>query len=718
MSSQIAVVIDEIISKRKLSNSKPKNVYDVLNALYTKLKNLREVQIEIINSPTPSTSVQTIRQIDIDRLIELVGEQLRVWDAIYHRLDRDTINLGVIGLARQGKSTLLQKVSGLTDAEIPSNDRMPCTSVQSNICHHDGKTYAKIYFHSEESFLKQIIIPYYEELGFTNMPTTIDEFCRQPFPSNPINPRHPAKAEAIYKHLRDDYHACADGYRQLLQPQKRYISIQKDVIKEYVSQDYDINGRPRFFTHLAVEKVEIFSPFPELKVKKIGLVDMPGLGDTRLGDAQRMIAALSRDVDFILFVRRPNSSGDLWGNKDVDLYDEASQALRDSLPLKHWSLMLLNYDGNNELQCQDLQNTIESKGIHVRSCIKGNCKNPDEANKILGEVLQELVENMESLDRQYMSAAFSGLTELQRSIVLELQQAQQIVRELGDIDTQCIRLTQEFMKVLYSQIEDFRSRMRLELSHPGEEFKQQVDMAIQRCYQEVSIVDRPTLEMQAKERGVDGAYFDNIQEMRSSIMQQFHSIEDSLKKSVDRVKCELVDVLINLGLNKIIISKELDFIHGMNELLDRSQEFKSLAMAFEFIASFEITYKGFMQSRVWQEISKVLSPEPLKPVGTPVLSTDAVSNLEKRHKEAIQKSQAALMELGNYISMVQLSMIEEFADHLTRRRGVKQEWSIFLNKNRSLIWPELQKLEQEKQLQQRWLALIDDTLITCNNIKN
>ncbi|NES06606.1 MAG: hypothetical protein F6K22_29590, partial [Okeania sp. SIO2F4] len=75
--------------------------------------------------------------------------------------------------------------------------------------------------------------------------------------------------------------------------------------------------------------MEIFCRFPQVGVKKLALVDMPGLGDTRLGDTERMIKALAEDIDFILLIRRPGKkgTGDFLRKEDVNLYDVASQAL-------------------------------------------------------------------------------------------------------------------------------------------------------------------------------------------------------------------------------------------------------------------------------------------------------------------------------------------------------------------------------------------------------
>ena len=714
MATEMSGVIDEIIRKRKINSKIPKQILDDLNALELNISHLEELQRSFPNL-TASTS-QKVSQIDFKILKNRIVQEKETWEILWKRLNRDTVNIGVIGLARQGKSTFLQKVSGLTDNEIPSSDRMPCTSVQSNIYHADQNTQAKVYFHSESSFLEQVIKPYYEDLGFSNFPKSVSEFRNSPFPSKPTNPRHPAKAEAVYKHLRDEYYAHIGVYEKLLHEEKRFITIPKNEIKEYVSQDYDENGKPRFFSHLAVEKVEIFSPFPEMKVKKIGLVDMPGLGDTRLGDAERMIRALGQDVDFILFVRRPAKSGDLWGNKDVELYDEASQALSDKLPLQEWSFMLLNQDGENDKQCSDLENTRTNKGIYVKKCIKGNCNVDVSANQVLKEVLDELVNSMDRLDQQYMATAFRDLAIFQDFIKIRLQQARQTIESLGDIETEYLVLKEGFLKHLYIEIENFREQSRTEFAKPNEEFKAQVKEAIDKCNKEVDIPDSLAIESIAKENGIDSAYFDSIQEMRSNFLKQFHSIEDGLKHSLDTTKAKLANIFIGIGLEGVVEKQNAAFLMALAELLTKTNDLPNLAMGFEFISSFEIRYKGFIQSQLWQKFSEVFPPYPLNPVKTPDPTATVSIILKQSHTKAIQQSQSILNDIGGSINKVQISMIEEFADHITRAKGVKLEWNVFLNRNRTLIWTELKVLEEQKQQQKEWLDLVHEALSTTHKL--
>ena len=80
------------------------------------------------------------------------------------RLARDTVNIGVSGQARVGKSTLLQSVSGLGDDQIPTGQALPVTAVRSRIFHTPDLRRATLRLHSFDTFVADVLAPYHAEL--------------------------------------------------------------------------------------------------------------------------------------------------------------------------------------------------------------------------------------------------------------------------------------------------------------------------------------------------------------------------------------------------------------------------------------------------------------------------------------------------------------------------------------------------------------------------
>ena len=261
----------------------------------------------------------------------------------------------MVGRARQGKSRLLQSLTGLTTTEIPDGDRQHCTGVRSTIRHNpDMATYGEVYFYSELSFLNDVIAPYYEKLNLGAKPNNLVEFASKSLPPLPENLPGYAEPGAMYEHLTR-YHNNIDKYVGLLNSPPRRISSEE--IREYVAQD-TVDGERIFFNYLAVKEVKITCSFPNSEVGQIALVDMPGLGDTGVGDEGRLIKTLSQDIDAVLFVRMPSAKGDYWTDVDVRLYDTARTAIID-LPLDLWSFMILNQTNANSSNSDNLhQETV------------------------------------------------------------------------------------------------------------------------------------------------------------------------------------------------------------------------------------------------------------------------------------------------------------------------------------------------------------------------
>jgi len=700
-------IIDEIIRKRKTTAEAAKREEERLKELLEKITILESKRQQLIQLPDNFQQQESLKEIDFPELVLLIAQEQKTWEKLWKRFSRNTINIGVVGLARQGKSTLLQTLSALTSDEIPSSDRMPCTSVQSNIYHiNENRTYAKVYFYSETSFLQEVIAPYYQHLGFGLAPLSLAEFNR-PLPSLVLNNSpNPAQAESLYNHLKNDYHVNINKYANLLQSEERVLEITKEDISKYVSQKYDPQGNPLFFSHLAVRKVEIFCRFPKVGVEKVGLVDMPGLGDTRLGDVERMIKALGEDVDFILFIRRPSGGGDLWRKEDITLYDTASSALKEKLPLNEWSFMVINRDRNNVQQCQDLGNTRDSKGIHVVKSVIGDCTDSEQANSILEEVLQYLTNNLERLDRQYMASCGKSLKLLGTKTNAELEKAAKALEQYGEEYSEYVKLRDPFIKDLYNEIEKLRQKYRDLVAQPDPHFKAQVEEAIKNCQNSPGIPSEEELKSKSSFDGIDAAYFWGIQQMRQKLLKNFHSIDKGLKESLEVKKAEAAEVLLKLGLENLTEERGIAFIERMAELIPAN--LTNLKLGFEFLSTFDILYKGIIQSIVWEHLSKFLPSNPYSPLSTSENVKKIQEHLKQLHQEAVASCQKSLNILTFAPTEVGCSMIEEFADHITRAEGVRQEWDIFLGTKPAQIWPQLKKIENRKLVQQEWINLVKE----------
>ncbi len=418
-----AETIANIIAKRRPLAHKIQTVEQKLDSLANALLAIDQHRYYLQGQLKEPQICDRISAIDFSPLRFQITQQQAELQKLRYRFSRDTLNIGVVGLMGQGKSTLLQSISELTNEEIPALRGGACTAVRSTICHQPGSTYAEVTVHSEQSFLQEVITPYYQELGLGTPPTNLQDFSRH----LPSFSGADATKRSMYEHLQRDYHQNLPQYQHLLLPgtPRQLPQIPKEGIHEYVSQRRNSLGELITFNHLAVRSVKIFCPFKNPEVGKIALVDVPGLGDTRLGDEELILETLGQEVDLVLFVRRPDPLRYGWEKRDTDLYQTAAEALPN---LKNRSFMILNQvtgADDNHKACQEHQTTIQDKHIEVVQCQIADCADSQQANQVLNSLLDYLANNITILDQQQAIAYQNHLNQLQQAITTELDKASQ-----------------------------------------------------------------------------------------------------------------------------------------------------------------------------------------------------------------------------------------------------------------------------------------------------
>ena len=358
---------------------------------------------------------------------------------IQTRLSRDTLNIAVIGMARQGKSRLLQTITGLGSEEIPDGNLQWCTGVRSDIINDPSveKTYAQVNFLTDKKFLANYVAPYFTKLQayrpdiFT--PLSINEFRAMTIPGpETFNAEYQDRPilELHIKHLKDLQEHLPQYQEYLGRPTAK---IERKEIRQYVAQDNE-KGERVYFKHMAVDSVEIFCKFPNSDVGALRLIDLPGLGDTRIGDVERVVSALSDQVDLVFFLLKPGNTGAGWGEKEINLYSEARRALGDKLPIERWSFWVFNHDSrpgaDNMLQCESLKSSMSASQIVVSDSVIIDGTNPEEVSSgLIDKALSFLSNNIERNDREY-TGNIQGMTAgLMERIRVKLNEAEKCLKD-------------------------------------------------------------------------------------------------------------------------------------------------------------------------------------------------------------------------------------------------------------------------------------------------
>ena len=129
----------------------------------------------------PSTPVELRASVSDFRhrdLRQRVAECVSKLVTVRGRMSRSTVNIGVSGQARVGKSTLLQSIAGLGEEQIPTGEGIPVTAVRSRIFHSTTHARATVALHTFATFRQNVLAPYHRELALAEPPDTLDAFRR------------------------------------------------------------------------------------------------------------------------------------------------------------------------------------------------------------------------------------------------------------------------------------------------------------------------------------------------------------------------------------------------------------------------------------------------------------------------------------------------------------------------------------------------------------
>ena len=711
-----AETIKDIIDKRRPLAQKIENTETHLRELTSALQALESQRNQLITQLDDPALRGKLAEIDFLSLHLKIATESEALAKLKVRFSRDTLNIGVVGRARQGKSRLLQSLTGLTTTEIPDGDRQHCTGVRSTIRHNPNvTTYGEVWFHSERSFLDEVIGPYYEKLRLGAKPNTLAKFASQPLPPLPQDLPGYAEPGAMYEHL-NRYHTNIDKYVRLLNSPPRRISSHE--IREYVAQDTP-DGQRIFFNYLAVKEVKITCTFPNTEVGQIALVDMPGLGDTGIGDEEQLIKTLSQDIDAVLFVRMPSAKGDYWADVDVRLYDTARAAIID-LPLDLWSFMILNQTnansahGDNFKNCQDLVSEISKKHLKLVDCIIANCADVEVANtKILDRVLNYLAIQIQSLDRQYASSCQERMVQLQNTVQTEIEKARQILvgtaahqNEMGVF----LPLYNQFMSNLSVGLMELLDNFKQQRNEVDEDFfKPQVEAAIQACKQDTGIPSRQGIKVRHREKGSwEIVYAEYLHKIRTHLTRHFSAMDSGLKQVIDDAKSQVTQVLVEQGkLAGLTAVRGPEFLKVIAEK-KVSEEQHNLQKAFQNLWHFEMSYEVNFHYRIRQHLDDLTPDDTSLRLSSKPSAEEVLENLEQLHQETVYKCQEALADLYAEPKLAVFAVVEEFVDQVLRAEEVKNEWPVFLYEVRSQVWPvHFKPMGEGSDTVREWQKLVD-----------
>lgn len=407
------------------------------------------------------------------------GEAMRLLRVLEARLARDTVNVGVSGQARVGKSTLLQSVSGLGDDQIPTGQALPVTAVRSRIFHAPDLRRATLRLHSFDTFVTDVVAPYHTELDIAGLPGTPEEFRHWSYPKpdeagpdDTSSPGRPSwvtmlnRLRAMQQSFPTYEHDLTGGERVLpleeLRPWVAYPTNAEEQRPGVVARRY-----------LAVRDVRIDCPFPHAQVRHLGIVDLPGLGEFAARADEHHVGGLQNEVDVVLLVKRPVEGMAYWGDADaraLDLIDSA----RGFVDRRDFVVLVLNTGDTSDALLTALRDHIRGQvnsGVSDQFFQVLECDAADSGDvfaRVLTPVLAHLAVRMPAMDADAVAGTRGELRAVAQRIATLTDDVTRVLASVAqssgsvaeDLDLRSRRLRQDLSGALVGLVGELRAQTR------------------------------------------------------------------------------------------------------------------------------------------------------------------------------------------------------------------------------------------------------------------
>ncbi len=364
------------------------------------------------------------------RELEKKTEELRQEsDDAVKRFSRKTINIGFGGSKGTGKSFLLQKLSGLTDNEVPSADGLPVTAVRS-VLRNSSDNNAIVRFHDERGFLEKRVGPLFNALGLLS-PLSLEEFREADLSESS------ASDERQRKYIQDlkAWQESITSWSGLLTGSQQTIAL-KD-LRPYVAYTVlDENGNPRkSYVYLAVNYVEIRCEFPKADARDLMLIDLPGLGELDPALNDRHTEGFANNVDACLFIRRPDGTRMDWDEQAQQTLETLKRSSPRAGRPEDFIQLVVNGGGCQDDKINLMYDETKKRIGSAYTVIRTKSSDSDGlSNDVLHPVLEQLAGRLEATD----SAVCQNLEKQQASLDSEIAafgiEAKRLLHEFSEFE--------------------------------------------------------------------------------------------------------------------------------------------------------------------------------------------------------------------------------------------------------------------------------------------
>lgn len=400
--SVITEQIEEIISKRKSKTCRIDEAISRLEKVNSCIAEINAFLSKVIsdNSQYGTLTAESkgrISSLSFSEYYQSSEKYMKELKRLKSRFERDELHISIVGRMRQGKSALIQTITGLNENVIPSSNGTACTGAKSLITNENtDKVSADITFYSEREMVDKIN-SYLYNISHN------DDFFISSFSEISGIPLEKIKADWGSSVKSNDYIDKLETYKEHANDissnlGKHSIRVDENDIEKYVAQYSHADKKQSFYNYLSVKTADIHCAFPYKDAGKIKLLDTIGLEDTMLGVEEDMLKTVENDSDAIIYLRLPSPTG-----ADVDSQDKSFVSkISETVSPEYSSEMLfwiINEKGDNKDICEAYFNKIKKTDAKISEKIIVNCRDAKSVeDKLLKPVLNKMRDRIQYVD--------------------------------------------------------------------------------------------------------------------------------------------------------------------------------------------------------------------------------------------------------------------------------------------------------------------------------
>ncbi len=743
----IANDVEAIIERRKGKVEQLQSRKELLEKIISSLEKLQAQKERMLNNSgrlgLARDVWECINSLDIYSIQMKWGDFCREYENVKSRFSRDTINIAVVGGARQGKSKLLQTISGLDDKVIPAFTTTDCTGATSMLKNAKGERLrADITFRTEREMIESVQAYLDKILGKNVMKIGAFQEIRR-LDLEKIKHMVGKRPEAaLLKHL-SKYVEHFDEWSKEVSSRETISITDEDEIKKYVAQhngkDEENPERENYYKYLAVKKAEISCEFNFADAGKIVLQDTIGLGDTSLGIEEAMLDTIAKNSDAAIIVKRPEQMVGKFDENDYKLYEKLSEAFAEK-NMGKWLFWLINETngvlyGDNHDRCVSVKKEIAKWDLAGTEIV--DVSSTEQVNdSFLPMVLSELVRNMDSIDEGLVA----DLGRMADSIYLEYEKLRQSVGNILTSEVKAGGEVKKFMrdkwnKFYYDQfmkgIMDFRNAWRKRAKQECQEYRKYIEENILNHAREL-VPNIDILEHELSAGGNNGevdVYKDRINKLRTEFTFQFLDIDEQVfDLEWQNIKEKVVDLFTEDDGGRLKYVKPIDenrpkadWIAGAaSDDIFKGADYVHIRKAFQVLDNFRLSVRGFLMDRIRQGVYRLQienSELRLSNRGNAREQAEEIWKLlDREMKEVCEEIKFDMEEQYAVPYKIFSSVIEEFYDRIcfsstdvSGRTNASDLWKDFYEEECGRVWSEeFQDVKERSEIYREWESVKEE----------